>query len=223
MSKIITVANRKGGVGKTTVTMVLAGALAEEGYSVCVVDADPQGTAVRWAASADDETPFPAMVVSLADAGKTVGRQAKKLAQGYDVLIIDCPPSVESVVPASAMSVSDLVLLPVVPSPPDLWAAVGIKQVVDQVQAIHDFECRLVLNMSQPNTTATQEVVEALGEFDIPLLENGELCLRTAYRQCAGYGTHPLVHKPTDSKAVDEVLCLVDSVSKILKLEVPNG
>jgi chromosome partitioning protein len=54
-AKIITVANQKGGSGKTTVSMQVAGTLARRGNKVLVVDADPQGTATRWAASADDE------------------------------------------------------------------------------------------------------------------------------------------------------------------------
>ena len=47
-ARIITVANQKGGAGKTTLTMSLAGALASSGNKVLVVDADPQGTALQW-------------------------------------------------------------------------------------------------------------------------------------------------------------------------------
>ena len=67
-AKIIAVVNQKGGSGKTTVSMQLAGALARRKNKVLVVDADPQGTATRWAASALDETPFPASVVGLSAA-----------------------------------------------------------------------------------------------------------------------------------------------------------
>ena len=56
-AKILAVVNQKGGSGKTTLSMQLAGALARRHHKVLVVDADPQGTATRWAASAEDETP----------------------------------------------------------------------------------------------------------------------------------------------------------------------
>lgn len=221
--KIVAVANQKGGVGKTTLTMSLAGALCEEGYDVCVVDADPQGSAVRWAAAAEDETPFPAQVLSLADAGRKVGREVRRLAGKHDVTIVDCPPNIDSPVPASALAVADLALLPVIPSPPDLWASVGIRDVVEQVSAMRDEDneliARLVVNMAQPNTSVTQEVEEVLSELDLEQMPNVELCLRTAYRQCAGFGTHPLVHRPRDPKAVDEVLLLVDAVEKLLQLK----
>ena len=85
-AKIITVANQKGGSGKTTVSMQLAGTLARRGYRVLVVDADPQATATRWAASASDEIPFPASVVGLSAANEKVHREVRKFIDDYTAL-----------------------------------------------------------------------------------------------------------------------------------------
>jgi chromosome partitioning protein len=63
---------------KTTLSMQLSGSLARRGHDVLVVDADPQGTATRWAASAEDDKPFPATVAGLAAAGGKVNREVKK-------------------------------------------------------------------------------------------------------------------------------------------------
>ena len=114
-AKIITVANQKGGSGKTTVSMQLAGTLARRSYRVLVVDADPQATATRWAASASDDIPFPASVVGLCAANDKVHREVRKFIDDYSVVIIDCPPAADSQVPQSALLVADLVLVPIIP------------------------------------------------------------------------------------------------------------
>ena len=85
-AKIITVANQKGGSGKTTVAMQLAGTLGRRDHRVLVIDADPQGTATRWASSAEDEKPFPATVAGLSAAGGKVHREVQKFAENYDYM-----------------------------------------------------------------------------------------------------------------------------------------
>jgi chromosome partitioning protein len=107
-TKIISVSNQKGGCGKTTVTMQLAGILGNENYKVLVVDADPQGTSTRWAASAEDHKAFPATISGLSAAGSKVHQEVEKYVNMYDFIIIDCPPAVDSPVPQSALLISDL-------------------------------------------------------------------------------------------------------------------
>ncbi len=184
-AKIIAVVNQKGGSGKTTVSMQLAGALTRRGNKVLVVDADLQGTATRWAASAVDETPFPAAVIGLSAASNKVHREVKKFIDDYDIIIIDCPPAADSPVPQSALLIADLALVPIIPSPLDLWAAVGIRQVIHNVSDFNDtLQSRLVLNQCQPKTTLAQESLELLPEFGIPLLTT-HIQHRQIYRQSA--------------------------------------
>src|SRR5918992_1151210 len=114
-AKILAVVNQKGGVGKTTLSMQLAGTLAARNQRVLVVDADPQGTASRWASSAPDDEPFSATVVSLAAAGNKLHREVVKLARDYDYIIVDCPPAVDSINSRSALLIADLALVPVIP------------------------------------------------------------------------------------------------------------
>src|SRR5712692_1013046 len=87
-AKIIAVVNQKGGVGKTTLVMQLAGALTRRGRTVLVVDADPQGTATRWAVAAPEGLPFPAAVVGLSAAGSKVHREVAKFTDAYDIILI---------------------------------------------------------------------------------------------------------------------------------------
>lgn len=187
-ARIIVVANQKGGAGKSTVAMQLAGAFARAEGKVLVVDGDPQNTAMRWASSAPDETPFPAAVVNLAHAGKQLHREVRKFLADYDYVIIDCPPSVDSPVPQSALLVADVAIVPVVPSPPDLWAAMGIKALIENAQTINEsLRPFLLANMVQ-GTALGKEVLQLLNDFGLPLLAS-TLGLRTAYRQSSVYGS----------------------------------
>lgn len=218
-AKIIAIVNQKGGAGKTTTTMQLAGTIARRGYKVLVVDADPQGTATRWAASAEDNTPFPASVVGLSAASEKVHREVRKFINDYDFIIIDCPPAADSPVPQSALLIADLALVPIIPSPPDMWAAVGIKQVIENASTINEtLQSRLVLNQTQPKTTLAQESSEILSEFGIPLAKT-TIQQRQVYRQSAVFGqtVHDLGQKA--SAATREIETLADEVSTILDIK----
>lgn len=214
-ARIVVVANQKGGCGKTTTAMMLAGEFGRSGKKCLVIDADPQGTATRWAASAPEGEQFPAVVAGLSAAGSMVHREVKKFVADYEVIVIDCPPAVDSPVPQSALMVADLVLIPVIPSPPDIWAAIGIRDLVKRIGDVNEgLEARIVPNMCQ-NTTMTKEALDLLSEFGIALLDS-RLCLRTAYRQAAVFGS--TVREMKDPKALEEVRGLTDEVSKSLRI-----
>jgi len=215
-AKILVAANQKGGCGKTTVAMQLGGTLGRAGHRVLIVDADPQGTATRWAASATDESPFPAHVAGLAAAGGKVHREIKKYLDSYDYILVDCPPAVESAVPQSALLIADVALVPIIPSPADLWAATGTRGLIERAVEINSaLQARLVVNMLQSNTSMSQEVLEVLEDFGIPLTE-AKLHLRTAYRQAAVFGgtVHELGRDA--AKAVREVEALVKEIISLV-------
>ena len=216
-AKIITVVNQKGGAGKTTVSMQLAGTIAYKKKKVLVVDTDPQGTATRWAASASDDSLFPAAVIGLSNATAKVHREVKKFIEDYDYIIIDCPPAADSPIPQSALLIADLALVPILPSPLDIWATVGIKHVIDNVLTINEeLKARLVLNQCQPKTTLTQETQDVLTEFGIPLAKT-QIQQRQVYRQSAVYGqtVHELGAKA--KPAIAEMEQLAKEVLKLLK------
>jgi len=199
--------------------MQLAGTLARRKWRVLVVDADTQGTATRWAASAvQDEKPFPAHVAGLAVAGGKVHREVKKYMGNYDFIIIDCPPAVDSPIPQSALMIADLVLIPIIPSPADIWAGRGIKQLIESVQEFNeDLKPRLVANMVQ-HTSLGQNAIEVLSDFGMPLAAT-QLGHRTAYRESAIYGgtVHDVGHK--GKKAIEEIETLTNEILGILGTE----
>ena len=216
MAKIIVVTNQKGGVGKSTVTMNLAAGLAKiKKAKVLVFDGDPQGTASRWAASASDELPYPANVVGLSHHGEKAHKEVAKFAKDYDYILVDCPPAVENNFTDSVLLIADLAIVPIVPSPADLWAAVGIRKLITNVQALNeDLQARLVANMCQPNTKMSTEAVSIIDDFGIKKL-NVNLHLRTIYRKSTALGCSVLDLE--DEKAALEITKLTKEILNILK------
>lgn len=213
-AKIIVVTNQKGGCGKTTLTMNLAGIVGNK-YRVLVVDGDPQGSATRWAASSSDDKPFPASVMGLSNAGEKVHREIKKYVNNYDYIFIDCPPAVENSFTGSALMIADLALIPIVPSPTDLWSAVGIQKLITNVQVLNEkLEARLVANMCQGNASISKEALLLLEEFDFPKA-NTDIYQRTVYRQAAAFGG--TVYDLDNEKAKEEFKTLVEEIMEILR------
>ena len=216
-SKIIALVNQKGGPGKTTITMHLAGTLARRGFKVLVVDADPQGTATRWAASAPDEAAFPTNIAGLAGADVKLHREVKKFFTDYDFIVIDCPPSADSLVSQSALLIADLGLVPVIPSPPDLWAGVAIRKVIEAASGVNEhLQARLLINQRKPNTRLAAKTLELLPEYRIPLCRT-QIGDREAYRHAAAYGqtVHDLGSKA--APAVREVEALTSEILSIMQ------
>lgn len=212
MAKIVVVANQKGGAGKTTTSMQLAGGFAYIGRKVLVIDGDPQGTSVRWSAAAQDSKPFPATVVSLSAAGDKIHREIRNFIDNYDIIIVDCPPAAESNVAQSALLVADLCIVPVLPSPPDIWASVAIKEAINKATVINEeMQARILVNQLQHNLSLMKEIVPLLDHFNIPLFETtwGQ---RVAYKESAAIGQS--VHALGDraKQAIEEVNSVVKEI-----------
>ena len=217
-AKVITVFNQKGGCGKTTIAMSLAGSFGLRGYTTLVVDMDPQGTASRWSSAAPEDRPFPASVMSLAPMEGKMHREVKNHIEKYDAIFIDCPPAMNSASPTSAMLVSDLALIPVVPSPADIWAAESAKKLAEAAQANNeDLLARVVANMVQRSTSLAKEMMELLEEdADFPLMRSS-LGSRAAFREAQILGS--TVHQvPRATAAISEVEAMTDEVLGLLKL-----
>lgn len=216
-AKIILIANQKGGAGKTTVSMQLGGFLANSGYKTIIIDGDPQETAIRWANSAPDEYLFPATVVSLSAAGEKIHREIKNFVDDFQYIVIDSPPAAESNIAQSALLVADLCIIPVLPSPPDIWATVAIKEAIDRALVINEtLKSRILVNQLQSNSVLGNEIIKLLSTFDIPILESS-LGSRSAYKESAAYGQTVATLGSKAKKAIDEMNKLISEVKNILK------
>lgn len=185
-ARVIAVVNQKGGAGKTTLTMLLAGAIAEKGAKVLVADADPQNTASHWATAGEG---FPATVEDLSGEEGKLHKHLRKRLDDYDYIVIDSPPAASAPVTLSALRLAQLALVPVIPSPLDLWASMRIREAIQAAGEKNPLlQARIVVNQAQMNTILARDVLELLPEFGIPTLA-AQLKQRTAYRQCAALGT----------------------------------
>ncbi|MEX1021130.1 MAG: ParA family partition ATPase [Litorilinea sp.] len=180
---IVSFLNQKGGVGKTTLAVHVATSLALRGHKVLLVDADPQGSALDWSASRAGDAKVPVIGLPTRNLHKEV--QAHR--ENYDMIVIDGPPRVNELMRACIMA-SDIVLIPVQPSPLDIWAA---REIIDLLQEASVFKETLksafVINRRIVNTAIGQGAKEALAHFELPVF-NSTICQRVTFAETANQG-----------------------------------
>jgi chromosome partitioning protein len=199
---IITLQNQKGGVGKTTLSLHLAHFFTLLGARVLVVDADPQGSARDWLQARD--TPAPFSVVGLDR--PTVHRDIDNLMRGYDVVVIDAPPRVTDIA-RSAILAADLVIIPVQPSPLDVWAAQDtVRLVSDAIVFKETLRSVFAINREIVNTAIGRDVAAALSESQVPVLAT-HIAQRVSFAESLANG-QTVFETKTDAKAVAEIEAL---------------
>jgi chromosome partitioning protein len=207
---IIAILNQKGGVGKTTLAVHIAMALAQGGQRVLLVDADPQGSALDWSASRKVDALFP--VIGLPK--PTLHRELPKLATDYNYIIIDGPPRVYEVA-RSAILASNLILVPVQPSPYDVWAAKEIVDLIREASAFNEnLKSAFVISRKIVNTAIGRDVIEALSEYPLPVLK-AQISQRVSFAETAGHGQTTLEVEP-QSLASQEIAALVKEIQELL-------
>tara|TARA_R110002073_G_scaffold5462_1_gene33643 strand:+ start:588 stop:1226 length:639 start_codon:yes stop_codon:yes gene_type:complete len=205
---VIAVANQKGGVGKTTLAMNMAAGLTRRG-SCIVVDADPQRSASMWVGLSDSVREFPAKVVAAKD---EIKKQIIQLQAEFDYIVIDCPPEIKSDSTISAMEISQVLLIPLLPSPMDLWASTRIEELIKRVQQVNPtISAFVVLNQIEPRSAMSRGMDGALQEINIPVLRH-RLGRRASYRTAAleGCSVYDLGYR--GQVASEEIDNIIDEV-----------
>ncbi|WP_346825100.1 ParA family partition ATPase (plasmid) [Ralstonia solanacearum] len=180
---IVGVLNQKGGVGKTTISVNLAASLARAGSRVLLIDADPQGSALDWAAARQGDPLFSVVGFPRPSIHKEIGQ----IGQGYDHIVIDGPPRVTDLA-RSAIMASDIVLIPVQPSPYDIWAAEEVVKLIDEARVYKEsLKSVFVVNRKITNTAIGRDVREALAAYPVHVLESA-VTQRVVFAEAAAQG-----------------------------------
>lgn len=203
--RAVSVLSEKGGAGKTTIAVNLASSFHLEGVSTLVVDADPQGTARDWGAASDADTPAVAGV----DRG-SIRDDVPRLGERFELVVIDGAPRLQETY-VDAVTVSDLVLVPVRPSAADIWSA---ETIVDVCQA-RSTPVAFVVSQQIVGTALADQIQGALQSFDVPVMD-ARTSQRVAYTEALGAGQSVLQYD-AGGKADEEVNALHDEVSTFLE------
>jgi chromosome partitioning protein len=208
MALVITVAQQKGGAGKTMLAANLAAAWASA-HRVTVLDIDPQRSLSRWSALRGERPGLPAIGFSDVS-GWRLATELGRLAAGADVLIVDTPPQIDSDA-ARAIRAASLVLIPVQPSMPDLWASEGTLKLA----TVERRRVAIVLNRSPVKSSLRSVIEGAFVARGLPLLPL-HLGDRRGYAQAFAQGMGVTEASPR-SVAAAEMTALADAILEIAR------
>ena len=207
--QVIAVLNQKGGSGKTTIATHLARALQLDGADVLLVDSDPQGSARDWAAVQEDN---PVTVVGIDR--PTIDRDVKNVAR-VDYVVVDGAPQAADLA-VSAIKAADFILIPVQPSPYDIWATADLVDLVKQRIEVTDgrLQAAFVVSRAIKGTRIGGEVTEALTGYELPVMDT-RVTQRVIYPGTAAGGTTVLDSDP-DGDAAREIRALMAEIKEKL-------
>jgi chromosome partitioning protein len=205
---IITVAQQKGGSGKTTVAAHLAVAFMLGGKSVGVLDVDPQGSLGEWFERRERTLGEEDVgLVFRTASGWGARREAKQLARDFDIVVVDTPPKSDLEM-RPAIEMADLVAVPVQPTPVDLWATAPTLAMVAKEGA----GSLIVINRALSRALLTGEMIEAAGKLGHTVAD-AHLGNRVSYPQSMGEGRTVLETAP-GGIAAEEVEALAREILK---------
>ncbi len=165
MAFVVTVAQQKGGSGKSTIAANLAAVLAAGGRRVALLDTDPQGSVTRWHEERRRHENRAAPFFFDRPSGWRVPAALDRLRRQQDVIVLDTPPHAGTDAKL-AIRAADLVLMPLQPSPADLWASEGTRKLAAEERRA----LRALLNRVPAQGKMRDRVAAALAEQEVPLL-----------------------------------------------------
>lgn len=214
---IISFINRKGGPGKTTCAIHAAVGFALRGYETVLVDTDEDGTSTAWFSGRDEEDEN-LTVLSMPDE-KILEKNINKIAQKYEVIVIDGAPHLKQVFDATIW-ISDLIVIPVQPSASDIWKLKNaINRLVNLIEQKPKKErpqvCFFINRLKSARTKLGKEAIAALETYELPIFES-RFVDREAYKDSIGQSLSAFEYN--DSKAEKEADAFLEELEEYLGL-----
>lgn len=205
---IVVVGGIKGGSGKTTVASNIAIIRSMNGKDVLLVDADDQETATDFSTLRNESLEKGAGYTSIKLTGPSVRTETQRLASKYDDIIIDTGGR-DTTSQRAALTVGDIILIPFVPRSFDVWTLERISQLVEEMrEANPGLEAYTFLNRADPRGKDNDAAAEVLGETDALTFIDTPLGGRKAFSNAAAHGLSVVELKPSDPKAIEEIMKL---------------
>lgn len=210
MSKVVAILNQKGGAGKTTIATNLAHAFQLEGHKVLLVDSDPQGSARDWNAASDA-----ALLPVIGMDRPTLSKDIQVVLNNHDLIIIDGAPQIAELAIA-AIKCADVVLIPVQPSPYDIWACEDLVDIIKARQEVTDGKPKAAFVISRviKNTQLGKEIREALEGYGLPVFTHFT-SQRVIYAKSAATGS-TVLGSENHGEAANEIRAIANELKEFM-------
>jgi len=195
MAQIITIAQQKWGTGKTTIAAHIAVSFAQTGRRVAIIDIDPQGSLSRWHALREKKFGIGYTgLYFVASSGWRIEGVINNLQNKMDYIIIDAPPHTETE-SKSAIRASNLVIVPMQPSPTDLWAT----EATINFAKSENIPAKILINRYNPTSKISKEIIRQL---NTEVFKN-TIGNRVAFSSCFLTGVTVTETQPNSSAAIE--------------------
>lgn len=191
--------------------MQLGGTFGRRGIKTLIVDMDEQSTSSLWASKAKSDAPFPAKIISLASIQEKMIGEIAKIEGEFDVILIDCPPAINSTIPWSSLLISDLALIPIIPAMDNVWASDAAKKLASNAKQKNPvLQTFFVASMIRRGNLFNACMKMLRKDEDVKMLKS-VLSQRNSYQESQLFGStvHALAKS---SPAIDEIESLASEV-----------